>query len=70
MLKLAARLEWKSFFVAGKAQAKRLGTLRQAQDKLHADKAAQIDLMLSGQEILDGKNLTIFEFYWSSRASD
>jgi len=26
MLKLAARLEWKSFFVAGKAKAKRLRT--------------------------------------------
>lgn len=32
------------FFAAGKAKAKKAGTLRQAQDKLRADKGAQIIL--------------------------
>ena len=43
----AARLERKSFFCVGKSPGKkRLGALRQAQDKLQTDKAAIIILVV------------------------
>ena len=47
-----------------------LEKLRQKDWERKAEIAAQINLSFSNQQILYGKNLTIFEFLLSSRASD